>query len=202
MNRELAYPRRYVNEFEVRHNIRPLDTADQMATMAANGVGKRLTYETLIGPEHIRHPAMAHPFTVGEWASVALPRRRQWHRLDAHVVQIPRHIVDRPGAVQAMGAAGHRRFGGLTLLFANRYSTVNLLPEVSLMGNHMTTDQFLSSEQAARELGISRRRMQQLLLGQRVVGARQVGRLWIVPTPVRVVVASKGPKGVASRSPP
>ena len=45
---------RYVTEFEGRHNIRPLDTADQMATMAANAVGKHLPYAELIGPDHTR----------------------------------------------------------------------------------------------------------------------------------------------------
>ena len=45
---------RYVREFEGRHNIRPLDTEQQMATMAANAVGKHLPYETLIGPEPTR----------------------------------------------------------------------------------------------------------------------------------------------------
>lgn len=45
---------RYVNEFEGRHNVRPLDTAVQMATMAARTVGKHLPYEVLIGPEHTR----------------------------------------------------------------------------------------------------------------------------------------------------
>ena len=49
---------RYVREFEGRHNIRPLDTATQMATMAANTVGKHLPYASLIGPEHTRQPAM------------------------------------------------------------------------------------------------------------------------------------------------
>ena len=44
----------YVNEFEGRHNVRPLDTANQMATMAARTVGKHLPYEALIGPEHTR----------------------------------------------------------------------------------------------------------------------------------------------------
>ena len=49
---------RYVREFEGRHNARPLDTADQMATMAARAVGKHLPYETLIGPCETRQPAM------------------------------------------------------------------------------------------------------------------------------------------------
>lgn len=40
---------RYVSEFSGRHNIRPMDTLDQMAAMAQGSVGKRLTYATLIG---------------------------------------------------------------------------------------------------------------------------------------------------------
>ena len=39
---------RYVNEFEGRHNARPLDTADQMDAMVKGAVGKRLTYTTLV----------------------------------------------------------------------------------------------------------------------------------------------------------
>ena len=39
---------RYVDEFEGRHNRRPLDTADQMATMARGADGKQLRYADLI----------------------------------------------------------------------------------------------------------------------------------------------------------
>ena len=42
---------RYVVEFAGRHNARPLHTEDQMARMAQAAVGKRLTYQTLIGKE-------------------------------------------------------------------------------------------------------------------------------------------------------
>ena len=49
---------RYVDEFTGRHNIRPLDTIQQMAFMVRNGVGKSLTYATLIGPKHTRQPAL------------------------------------------------------------------------------------------------------------------------------------------------
>ena len=45
---------RYVHEFEGRHNNRPLDTAAQMTAMAQGAVGKRLTYQTLIGPRDTR----------------------------------------------------------------------------------------------------------------------------------------------------
>ena len=40
---------RYVNEFEGRHNHRPLDTEVQMAMMAKGMDGRRLLYNDLIG---------------------------------------------------------------------------------------------------------------------------------------------------------
>lgn len=40
---------RYVNEFAGRHNIRGLDTIDQMREIVALSTGKRLTYKDLIG---------------------------------------------------------------------------------------------------------------------------------------------------------
>ena len=49
---------RYVTEFEGRHNVRPLDTVDQMTSMALGTVGKRLSYETLIGPTWSRQPRL------------------------------------------------------------------------------------------------------------------------------------------------
>ena len=39
---------RYVHEFEGRHNVRPMDTLDQMTLMAEGTVGKRLRYSELI----------------------------------------------------------------------------------------------------------------------------------------------------------
>ncbi len=39
---------RYVNEFAGRHNIRSLDTLDQMALITRSLVGKRLSYERLV----------------------------------------------------------------------------------------------------------------------------------------------------------
>ena len=39
---------RYVRQFAGKHNIRPLDTLDQMALVAASLVGKRLPYDKLI----------------------------------------------------------------------------------------------------------------------------------------------------------
>jgi transposase-like protein len=49
-----AHLHRYVNEFTGRHNIRPLDTEAQMASVAAGMVGKRLRYDDLIAtPEPV-----------------------------------------------------------------------------------------------------------------------------------------------------
>ena len=39
----------YVGEFAGRHNVRPLDTTDQMTSMAKGSIGKRLQYKSLIG---------------------------------------------------------------------------------------------------------------------------------------------------------
>ena len=39
---------KYVREFEGRHNVRPLDTEDQMTVLAERSVGKRLQYKDLI----------------------------------------------------------------------------------------------------------------------------------------------------------
>ena len=39
---------RYVNEFSGRHNVRDLDTVDQMADVVKNMVGKRLRYRDLV----------------------------------------------------------------------------------------------------------------------------------------------------------
>ena len=39
---------RYINEFTGRHNIRELDTIDQLEVIARNMFGKRLKYEELI----------------------------------------------------------------------------------------------------------------------------------------------------------
>ena len=43
-----AHLHRYVDEFTGRHNIRPLDTETQMASVAVGMVGKRLRYQDLI----------------------------------------------------------------------------------------------------------------------------------------------------------
>lgn len=41
---------RYTNEFAGRHNNRPKDTETQMEGLVQGAAGKRITYETLIGP--------------------------------------------------------------------------------------------------------------------------------------------------------
>ena len=49
---------RYVNEFEGRHNRRPMDTEEQKRAMVLGGVDKRLRYLDLIGPAHSRNPRL------------------------------------------------------------------------------------------------------------------------------------------------
>lgn len=49
---------RYVNEFAGRHNVRPLDTEDQMTALVQGMDGKRLRYGDLIGPAHTRQPEL------------------------------------------------------------------------------------------------------------------------------------------------
>ena len=43
---------RYVTEFEGRHNDRPLDTADQMATNVQGMLNRRLRFADLTGPAY------------------------------------------------------------------------------------------------------------------------------------------------------
>ncbi len=50
---------RYVTEFAGKHNVRGADTADQMATLAAGLVGKRLMYRDLTAPNGLPSGARA-----------------------------------------------------------------------------------------------------------------------------------------------
>ena len=43
------YLHRYIVEFERRHNVRPLDTIDQMRLLVEQSIGKHLPYEELVG---------------------------------------------------------------------------------------------------------------------------------------------------------
>ena len=45
---------RYVNEFAGRHNIRDKDTIDQMYSVVAGMVGRRLMYRDLVAGERAR----------------------------------------------------------------------------------------------------------------------------------------------------
>lgn len=49
---------RYIAEAAGRHNLRPFDTETQMSEIILGAVGKRLSYESLIGPEHTRQPEL------------------------------------------------------------------------------------------------------------------------------------------------
>ena len=48
--------------------------------------------------------------------------------------------------------------------------------------------------EAAAELGVSERRVRTLCSEGRIVGARRVGRDWVIPRPIRVLPATKGPR--------
>ena len=49
MNMSPKHLNRYIDEFEGRHNSRPMDTADQMSAIACRSQGKRLRYVDLVG---------------------------------------------------------------------------------------------------------------------------------------------------------
>ena len=54
--------------------------------------------------------------------------------------------------------------------------------------------------QAAAALGVSDRRVRQLAGAGRVRGAAKTGDEWMIPTPVEVIPARRGPAGVAGRA--
>lgn len=54
--------------------------------------------------------------------------------------------------------------------------------------------------QAASELGVSERRVRQLAGDGRIRGATKVGSEWLIPSPVELVPARRGPIGVAGRA--
>ena len=45
---------RYVAEFAGRHNVRPLDTEEQMSAIMSNAEGRQLSYVYLVGLKHTR----------------------------------------------------------------------------------------------------------------------------------------------------
>lgn len=51
--------RRYVAEFAARHNVRDLDTIDQMPALAKGMEGKQLMYRDLTAGEHVCGPLPA-----------------------------------------------------------------------------------------------------------------------------------------------
>ncbi len=55
----------------------------------------------------------------------------------------------------------------------------------------------ITTVEASVELGVSLRRVQQLLSAGRIEGAERFGRVWAIPSPVRIVPGKRGPVGVA-----
>ena len=58
----------------------------------------------------------------------------------------------------------------------------------------------VTAREAAARLGISDRRVRQLARDGRVQGATKTGNEWLIPTPVELIPARRGPVGVAGRS--
>ncbi len=54
--------------------------------------------------------------------------------------------------------------------------------------------------EAANRLGVSERRVRKLARDGRVRGAAKAGSEWLIPTPVELIPAKRGPVGVAGRS--
>ncbi len=54
-------------------------------------------------------------------------------------------------------------------------------------------------KQAAARLGVSDRRVRKLAGQGRVKGAIKTGQEWLIPTPVELIPATRGPSGVAGR---
>ena len=69
--------------------------------------------------------------------------------------------------------------------------------EFQLTGEARVGVSNLTADLAAKELGVSGARVRKLLSEGRIRGARKIGRDWVVPTPVQVVPATRGPVGVA-----
>ena len=55
----------------------------------------------------------------------------------------------------------------------------------------------IGTEAAASELGITPRRLRQLLSEGRVEGAVHVGHDWVIPSPAKITPGSRGPIGAA-----
>jgi excisionase family DNA binding protein len=52
----------------------------------------------------------------------------------------------------------------------------------------------INTDEAARQLGISRLRIQQLCQSRRIKGARLIGRVWMIPEDFVVTPGKRGPK--------
>ena len=55
-------------------------------------------------------------------------------------------------------------------------------------------------KEAAIRLGVSERRVRKLARDGRVRGATKAGSEWLIPTPVELIPAGRGPVGVAGRA--
>ena len=85
----------------------------------------------------------------------------------------------------------------VVLIITWRIGPYTVLTNYTLLCIVVCMKTFISSKEASERLGISRRRIQQLLSEGRIRGARLVGHSWIIPTPIKLVRGKRGPSGVA-----
>ena len=58
----------------------------------------------------------------------------------------------------------------------------------------------VTAKMAARELGISVRRVRQLCADGRIQGASRPGHDWLIPLPIEITAGESGPTGVAGKA--
>ena len=64
----------------------------------------------------------------------------------------------------------------------------------------MSTFEWVTVNEAAELLGVSRGRVRQLLSENRVKGVRRMGRDWLIPTPIDIEPGTRGPTGAAGEN--
>ena len=83
-----AHLHRYVNEFCGRHNIRPLDTAEQMDSIVDGMVGRRLRYDELIATPS-RSPLASNQTSAAMRIAVALTNTQMSGITNVQVTFVP-----------------------------------------------------------------------------------------------------------------
>jgi len=114
---------------------------------------------------------------------------RQW-------VRCPDYHVTLTGAVPVEPQIRELQASGLLgPLDASRYDAADsvswLVKPLRIPGRG---EEIVTVAEAAHELGVSERRVRVLCAEGRIVGARRVGRDWVIPRPIRVLPGERGPR--------